>query len=306
MKTDIRSSDVKAGLLVLLAIIIFFIFFFMITGLSLKTETKQYVTRFGYSNGIQAGTVVRLGGVLVGKVDRVYFPEDDRTKIEVQLTVKADAPVKQDSEAFITSSGIMGDYYVEITSGSQEAQVLPDGSILRSKDVPSLVQFGAQMAEPFDRIMAQVEDLLVNLNSVLDEKNTQHVSNMVGSLDTLIYQNQDAAKEITQNLAKMTDNLQAVTERLDKMMLNNSDNLNTALGRLNSSMAHADSLLMQLVRTTSQLNYMLTSNETNLYEVLENLQNVSNNFEVFSRKLKEQPWSLVRKTALPRRELPNN
>ena len=129
---------------------------------------------------------------------------------------------------------------------------------------------------------------------------------MVANHDTLVHQNQSGAKEITENVARLTENLQAVTARLDTMMRKNSENLNTALERMTSSIVHADSLLLELVQTTSQLNYMLIGNEANLYDVLENLQDASNNFEIFSRKLKEQPWSLVRKTALPRREVPKN
>lgn len=306
MKADIRSADVKAGLLVLLAIIIFFGFFFMIAGIGFKDKTKQFVSRFSNSNGIQTGTVVRVGGVLVGKVDRVYFPEDDETRIEVLLTVNASTPVKQNSVAFITSIGIMGDYYVEITPGTMESPLLPDGSILQSKDVPSLTQFGAQMAEPFGRITLQIEEMLANLNKFMSEKNSQHVSSMIASLDTMILQNQGNASQITKNMAELTQNLQAVADRLDKMMDKNSDNLSSALEGLTSSMAHADSLLIELVSTSSQLNYMLTSNETNFYEVVENLQNASDNFQVFSRKIKEQPWSLIRKSPLPQRQLPKN
>jgi phospholipid/cholesterol/gamma-HCH transport system substrate-binding protein len=306
MKADIRSSDIKAGLLVLLAMIIFFGFFFMIAGIGFKDETKQFVSRFGNSNGIQAGTVVRVGGVLVGKVDRVYFPEDDATRIEVLLTVNASAPVKQNSVAFITSIGIMGDYYVEITPGTLESALLPDGSILQSKDVPSLTQFGAQMAEPFERITSQLEEMLVNVNKFMSEKNSRHISNMIASLDTMILQNQGNANEITKNMVKLTENLQVVTDRLDRMMDKNSDNLSNTLEGLNSSMIHADSLLVELVKTISQLNYMLTSNETSFYEVLENLQNATDNFQTFSRKLKEQPWSLIRKSPLPKRQLPKN
>lgn len=304
MYRDSRSAEIKAGLLVVIAVAIFFGFLFLIAGVGLKPEMKKYIARFGYSNGIQPGSHVRLGGVLVGKVDKVYFPEDDKTRIEVLLSVKKDAPVRQNSEAFITSIGIMGDYYVEITPGSLDAPLLPDGSILQSKDVPSLVQFGARLSEPLERITYQLETLFAQLNNILTDQNTQHVRSLVMNMDSLVVQNQTNLKEITSNLAGLTDNLQELTGRIDTMMQNNSVHLTTALERFTSSMAHADSLLVELVKTTSQLNYILTSNETNFYEVLENLQDASDNFEAFSRRLKEQPWSLLRKSALPRRELP--
>lgn len=307
MSIDNRSAEVKAGLLVFIGLVIFFGFLFLIADFGLKTEQKKFVSRFSYSNGIQPGSLVRLGGLLVGKIDLVYFPTDDPTKIEVVLSVDKDAPVKNNSEAFITSIGIMSDYYVEITPGTADSPMLEDGAFLNSRDVPSLVQLGAKLAVPVERITAQVEDMLQNLNrTLLSEENTVHFTNMLASVDTILKSSQNNAIDITTNLVSLTQRLDSLTARLDLMMAENADNLSGALVQFNSSMAHAESLIVALAKTTSQLNYVISSNEMSFHAVLENLNTATDNFQAFSRKVKEQPWSLIRKSPLPKREIPKN
>lgn len=306
MATEYRTEEVRAGLLVLLAIIIFLVFVFAIAGLGFKTETKTFYARFGYTNGIQAGSVVRLAGMLVGEVDRVYFPDDDPTKIEVIMRVRANAPVKETSEAYITSIGIMGDYYIEITPGTQDSPFLPDKSILTTKDVPSLTQMGVRLGEPLDNITQQLESLLVRLNTLLDEKNTVRISNVLTSLDTILHQNRGNATQLTQNLVDATAKMERVLDRVDRLMESNEGNITETLGELRASMTRADSLMGALATTSDKLNYMLSSNELVFHEVMQSLDDASKNFEVFSRRIKEQPWSLIRKDPLPERKIPQN
>ncbi|HHL71446.1 MAG TPA: MCE family protein [Bacteroidetes bacterium] len=290
-----RSQEVKAGILVFVAIVIFLVFVFAITKASFKTEYKSYTARFSYTNGIKKGSQVRYGGVLVGQVDQVYFPTDNDSEIEILLQVEKETPVKKNSYAYITSIGIMGEFYIEITTGTPDAELLPPDSRLTSKDVAGF----AQMSEPLEKVSHELEELLVNINSLMTQKNLGHISNMVSNLDTLLDSGAARALSLMERMDGLTAELQAITHNINEMMESNSDSLGKMIGHFNSSMARAETLLTDLSRVTTQVGGAVSANEANLHQAILNFNEASRNFEVLSRRLKQEPWSLVRKKRLP-------
>ncbi len=290
-----RSQEVKAGILVFVAMVIFLAFVFSITKASFKTEYKNYTARFSYTNGIKKGSQVRYGGVLVGQVDQVYFPTDNDSEIEILLQVEKNTPVKKNSYAYITSIGIMGEYYIEITTGTPDSELLPADSRLNSKDVAGL----AQMSEPLEKVSHQLEELLVNINSLMTPKNLGHISSMIANMDTLLDAGAERAIFLMQRMDELAAELQGITHNINQLMTTNSDSLKKMISQFNSSMAQAETLLTDLSRVTMQVSTTVSSNEANLHQAILNFNEASRNFEVLSRKLKQEPWSLVRKKRLP-------
>jgi len=302
MGMQYNNNEVKAGAVILAAATIFFIFLFSISGIGLKKDKNIYRARFVFTKGIQSGSLVRVGGLLVGKVDKVYFPEDDNTRIEVTVSVDASAPVRVDSRASITAMGIMGDYYIEISPGTMNAAALESGEMIQSFEAPSFTQMGENLAGPIDRITVQIEEMLIGLNAVLDKKNVSHISSMIASIDTILLQNEDNASVLATNLTSLTVELHELTEHLNKMMKQNEESFTTAITQFNSSMMRAESLMVGLAHMSNEVNYLIRNNEVSLGEVLLNLKDASRNFETFTRKVKIQPWSLIRKSAAPERK----
>ncbi|MDQ7064446.1 MAG: MlaD family protein [candidate division KSB1 bacterium] len=296
---EYRTQEVKAGFVVLVAIIILFSFLFAVTKTGFQKEVKYYTARFTYTNGIQKGTAVRIGGMLVGEVENVYFPEDDNTKIEVLIKVRGDAPVRTNSMAYITTIGLMGEYYVELTTGTPDAPLLPSGSRLNSKDVPTF----SRMGEPFQRVADRLEIFLERLNQLLDAENQTHFSNIIAHVDTILDHSQKVTPKLLSQFTRLTQELTEMSARLDELMANNSAALSEALLQFNSSMMRAESLLVELSSATARINHIVALNEVNLHEAIRNFQDASRNFEEFSRQIKYQPWSLIRKSALPERKV---
>lgn len=297
---EYRSQEIKAGLLIVASFAVLVAFLVTITGVEWERTENVYSARFGFSAGIEPGSLVRFGGMLIGTVSESYIAPDDNTKIEVILRVDAKAPIKTDSYAFITSINLMGDYYVEITTGTPLATLLPSGSRLQSKDVAPLSQLG----EPLSRVSDQVEILLDNLNDLLNEKNREHLSRMVSNADTLLARNMRDISGIVLNLKLLTEQLQSLSGKIDKLMGDNASSLEQTVRQLQVTLARTDTLMRDLSVTTRSVTGMVTANESAFYEVMQNMQDASQNFEQFSRSIKERPWNLVRKSEPAERKLP--
>lgn len=296
---EYRSQEVKSGIVMLAGLIIAFVFIFTITKNSLQVESKKFYARFSYTNGIRPGSQVRYGGLLVGEISRVYYPQDDNSILEIELLVDAKTPIKTNSETFITSIGIMGEYYIEITTGSPDADLLAPGSMLRSKDVASL----AQMGEPFEKVATQLDILLTRINEILNNENRAHLSGMIASMDSLLYSARKDAPRLVDRVADLGEELHTLTNNINNLMVGNQATLTTVVEQTAKAMGHTDTLLISLNKTSLQLNRMMRDNNESINKAMQRLNLASKNLEAFSRKIKAEPWSLVRKNELPGRKV---
>ncbi len=297
---EYRSNEIKAGILVIVAFAVFVAFLVAMAKVDWERKEKTYTARFSYVGGIEAGSLVRYGGFLVGTVTDVNLAADDKTKLEIKLTVDDRVPVRIDSEAFMSSISLMGDFYIEITTGSPTADLLPSGSMLRSRDVPSFTK----LSEPLVQLSDQLETLLIRVNDLLRDENRAHISNVLANTDTLFEQSAGDIAGMIANMNALTLQFQSLSGKLDKMMATNTSALEATLTQLNATMTRADTLLLSLNRATQSMDGMVSQNQASFYEAMQNLQDASQHFEQFSRSIKERPWNLVRKSNPPERKLP--
>lgn len=295
-----HPREIKAGLLVVGSMLVLVAFFAAITKIDWRKTENEYKARFGYIGGIEAGSMVRYGGFLVGTVKDMYLAPEDNTKLEVVLAVDSRTPVRKSSEALITSISLMGEYYIEITPGVSTDELLPSGGTLRTRDVPSF----SRMSEPLMNVSDQMTLLLERTNDLLSDDNRRRFSNILARADTLFAVHADDIAGMITNLNALTLQMQSLSAALEKMMGENTANLQTTFAQMNQTMARADSVLRTLNQTMAQLNQLVTANSGSLQETLANFESASRHFEQFSRTIKERPWNLIRKSAPPERELP--
>ncbi len=295
-----HSREIKAGLLVVGSLIVLVVFLVTITKIDWRKTENEYQARFEYIGGIEAGSMVRYGGFLVGTVTDMYLAPDDNTKLEAVLSIDSRTPVRKSSEAIITSISLMGEYYIEITPGVSTDEFLPPGGMLHTRDVPSF----SRMSEPLMNVSDQMTLMLERMNDLLSDENRRRFGNILAHADTLVSVNADDIAGMITNLNALTLQMQSLSTSLDKMMGENTANLQTTFAQMNQTMARADSVLRTLNQTMAQLNQLVTSNSGSLQETMANFESASQNFEQFSRTIKERPWNLIRKSAPPERRLP--
>ncbi len=124
---------------VVLAIAGFFLAFAYNTSDLRKISGYSIVARFSSVEGLGAGSDVRLGGVKIGSVsEQTLDPEDYRAVIVMSILTDIKIPV--DSEASVTSDGLLGANYVRIRPGHDKKYLEPGGEIKKTYDVVDLEQ----------------------------------------------------------------------------------------------------------------------------------------------------------------------
>lgn len=92
----------------------------------------ELVARFASADGIATGTDVRLHGIKVGRVSALSLDPRTYSPI-VDISLRSDIKVPDDSSIKITSAGIMGSSYLAIQPGGSDKMLPPGGEITNTQ-----------------------------------------------------------------------------------------------------------------------------------------------------------------------------
>src|SRR5277367_1173234 len=135
---EVRWSQLKVGVIVLISTVILVALLFLMTsssGLGILTHKLTVVTYFENSAGLKSGAAVNLEGVTIGTVKSVTVTTaPDRKLTPVQVVMKIDSKYQtslhKDSKAALTTIGVLGDTVVDINSQVAVGPPLQDGDEL--------------------------------------------------------------------------------------------------------------------------------------------------------------------------------
>lgn len=165
-----RSEETKAwkvGLLLVIALTLLAAGIFLIGEESnLFVRKNRYDIYFATVGGLNEGNPVQLDGVDVGTVRRVVLPTD-ATSTRIQVTVEVDERyeerIREDSLARIKTLGLLGDKFVEVTTGSIDAEPIPPGGVIPAApptNVDRLIASGEDVMDNVVQISADLRDIL--------------------------------------------------------------------------------------------------------------------------------------------------
>ncbi|UYL10642.1 MlaD family protein [Bdellovibrio sp. SKB1291214] len=173
--------ETKVGLLALVSLIMIAVFAYAMGFIAPFSNTKELNVMFNFAGGIEEGSPVRVMGIKVGKVKSITFDPDykmangEEVKLRLTITVdkKAWTSVRKDSKFFINLAGVIGEKFLEISTGSSAAGEFSNGDYVRGEDPPRI-----------DQLLSQGYGLAGKVIEML-EKNEGSVTNVIKQLDSL-------------------------------------------------------------------------------------------------------------------------
>jgi phospholipid/cholesterol/gamma-HCH transport system substrate-binding protein len=316
------------GLFVVIAAALLFGSVLAISG-GIGSSGAPHRAYFKYAGGVQAGAPVRFGGLLAGKVDRVRVDPMNSTRIEIDFLLDRATPLKTDSIAKITTLGPLTDNYIEISTGSEQAALLPAGA-----DIPSMETFGLpQIGEAVQAMLPDVQRALLKVNNsldglqitvarandLLDDRNRAAIAHSLANADQLLAETRPKLNESLINVNRLLNdaqpkvsaslsNVQEVTAKLSPLL----DDIRKVSAQANDTLAHVDATLLEnrtdvrtsvatlrdaLAKSTvllDHLNQALNQNSDNIDELLDNLRIATENLKGLTETLRARPASLIR------------
>ncbi len=133
-----QSLDFIVGLFVILGVAALLFMSVRIGGAALSDDGHyKLIAKFESTSGVKEGAFVELAGVRVGKASRISL--DPVTYLSVvEITLKNEVKIPEDSIASIRTSGIIGDRFIKITPGGAMDNLQHGQEIIETEPAISL------------------------------------------------------------------------------------------------------------------------------------------------------------------------
>jgi phospholipid/cholesterol/gamma-HCH transport system substrate-binding protein len=173
-----RNQAAMVGVFVLVGVAVFASGLFLIGDRRLLfTNHIEVATEFGKVTGLVVGTPVRLAGLTAGEVLEIRTPPRPSQRFLVRMRIREDLRplVRTDSIATIQSDGIVGNAFVQIGMGTDDAPMVEAGDILTGVDpieFADLIQEGRDtfrlVSREFAELTGEVRNVMEGLTETID------------------------------------------------------------------------------------------------------------------------------------------
>ncbi|WP_114418527.1 outer membrane lipid asymmetry maintenance protein MlaD [Marinospirillum perlucidum] len=128
-----RRMEVAVGAFMLLGVLALVFMALKVSGLAWETSNKTFQVEayFGDIGGLKERSKVTLAGVTVGRVARIELDQQwFEARVLLELDESLQGKLSKDTAAAIQTAGLLGDNYISLTPGIEEA-TLAAGDTLR-------------------------------------------------------------------------------------------------------------------------------------------------------------------------------
>lgn len=237
-----QAQKVRLGVFMILATLLFVGSVGTLAGLKLWNPKDRYFVRYRESvSGLEIGATVKMQGVRVGQVERVSM--DDVETVRVVLSLEPGTPIKQDTVGVISSIGITGLKFIELTGGSKHTKRMTpntDKSEIRPGD--SVVQ--TLTGKAID-ISTKMEQVLNSLITVFDENTRTHLRSILANTDRLTASMAEAVdpkrvKKMIRAAERGTSALARTAKNIDQLVASVGPEIQTTLSATSSAAKSID------------------------------------------------------------------
>jgi phospholipid/cholesterol/gamma-HCH transport system substrate-binding protein len=271
------KEEIKAGLVILVAVLLFGVIVVIIGGGTLFERLTPYRVRFADATGLEPRSPVRLNGLYVGRVLSVRLAPDDVTKVEATIGVKPGTPLFDTTKAFITYMSLIGDYYLALEQ-EKTGRRLPPDSLIPSEPTAEFVDLVANttnLAKSMDALLASIRPVFTQ----------QNVNNLGQGLREV--------KPLMLDIRRLVAEVRGSVQHVDAVVQENRQPVANAVRSIETDLRKIELALSGIERLASGLDRWQQVGGRYADDILLNLVGASENLRALSRELKEDPSRLL-------------
>ncbi|MFC0676887.1 MlaD family protein [Lysobacter korlensis] len=190
---ETKANYVLIGAFTLLASIALLLFALWAAKYSSEKSWQTYTVVFDEPvTGLSEGSLVQYNGIAVGTISELKLSPRDPRRVLAKLRVQDDAPVKADTRAKMSMSGITGSPFIQLTGGSPASPRLDAVDTRESPIIRTEASALQNIADTANRLVARLDELL-------SAENVARVTNTLENIETM-----------TETVAEQREDLRAV------------------------------------------------------------------------------------------------
>lgn len=214
------SNNFVVGLFVFVSLLVAAGFVVFMGGTARFASEIEYRTSFKDVRGLNVGAPVYMSGIQVGHVSGFELPASAKSdsvegaKVITVIAVEAryGDRVRKNSEASITTMGMLGDKVVTVSPGFADAAVLAPHEFVNAAPVKELSDYFSRGGN----LVEELNKLAMNLNGLVEDLNGEHrIGRILENLDRTSSNFSQLASKTNERLDPALKSLQSVLAKID-------------------------------------------------------------------------------------------
>ena len=249
---------------------------------------------------------MQYNGIQVGEVRRLSLDPKDPSRVLARVRIGSEVPIKTDTEARLSFTGLTGVALIQLSGGSVEAPRLASEGAGIPEIVAKESAISALLASSED-IASATSQVMVRVNNLLSDENMRRVSATLSHLETISAAAAEGDDDIrtvlskaaaaSERLANLLDGAESVMQRIDHGLVRAdqalSDEMPQIFERLQTALASIEKVGLQLDQVVSDNRASIDSfSRDGLSQVgptLQEVKRLARDLDRLSRRLEQRP-----------------
>lgn len=181
---ETRANHVLIGIFTLAGLALIVVLGLWSARFQAAAAWTDYEIRFGQAvTGLSVGSTVQYNGINMGSVKDLYLDPEDPRQVVAIVRLKSEAPVRTDTTARLSISGLTGVALIQLRGGSPEK---PPLTAAPDEDLPVIVAEESplqRLIEASEDIASTASEVMLRLLDFLSEENADRVATTLDNLD---------------------------------------------------------------------------------------------------------------------------
>lgn len=270
------------GFLVLFALMAMMAFGYWLLKPSKEIEMKTYAIYFDESvSGLNLDAPVKYKGINVGKVTALNINPKNSEQVQVLISVLKATPIKSSTVAQLTSQGITGLSYINLSfrdDGNKPLTAQKGEEYPIIKTIPSLL---IKIENTLGNMTLNLSDTLEKTRELLNNENQAQFSALLKNSAVFVSKiNQVLDDETILNLRETIKNLNSVSKKIDEMMPQLEKLVDKSISweeSISASFASIKNSYVGIAATMNTVNSSIQRGDYNLKEISGDILPTMNN-----------------------------
>jgi phospholipid/cholesterol/gamma-HCH transport system substrate-binding protein len=239
---ETKANYVLIGAFTIITAVLLLLFALWAANYSSEKNWQQYQVIFTEPvTGLTEGSAVQYNGIAVGTVETLNLAPKDPRQVVALLKLRADAPVKVDTRAKLSITGLTGVPFIQLTGGSPNAPALATGDRDEIPVIRAEASALQNIADTANRLVSRMDEVLSEENVKRINATLEHLESMTGAIAD---QREDLrallinARESSEQLSKTLATTNRAVEDVDRELV---DKLPGLVSKLDATLTHLDS-----------------------------------------------------------------
>ena len=271
------STELKVGIFAIIVIIILSYMTFKVGRMTFMWEKglKLYAV-FDDISGLDEKSRIKVAGVDAGIVDKIVL---ENGKAKLTLLLNPDIKIYKNAEVSLKMSGLLGDRYLAISTGT------PDQPLLKSGDSITHVRHAADidmLANQMTSAATYISDLTKSLKDVFGDQEKEALTESILNLRTITQNLKEMSIENKVPLHKVIVQLESFTQALAEKGPGFMDDMSRTAKVIGEK---GPQLINDLSKLAGDLKEVVGENRENFKQSMENIRQFSKSASDIAEKI---------------------